>query len=370
MTKRLILVGGGHAHVFLLHGLARRAVPGLEVVLVSPYERHHYSGMVPGYLRGAYTDRDLTIDLPAMCRAAGAQFVQTLADSIHGPDRIVQVGSDRLSFDLASVDVGCDAAHLDVPGARDHAYTLRPMSRVAALRDRLEVLLPQRTGALTICVVGAGAAGVEVALALEERTRRAGRTPQVTLFNAGLAILPDYSDALRARAERILGRRGIAVRTGRRVERVEPDAVVDSSGDRTKSDLTVWLTGAAPTAILHASELPKDPHGYFLVDATLRSADGAPIWGAGDCIGIEGCPPLAKAGVYAVRESPILDGNIRAHLSGGTPVRYDPQGSFLALLNTADGKALLRWKGIVSHSRWAWWLKDWIDRGFVGTYST
>jgi selenide,water dikinase len=246
------------------------------------------------------------------------------------------------------------------------------MSRVAALRDRLDSLLSNHPAGtpLAIAVVGGGAAGVEVALALDERVRRAGPTPQVTVFNAGGSILPDYSAALRARAEHILARRGVEVRTGRRVERVEPDGVVDSTGERTPSHLTVWLTGAAPTAILHASELPKDPHGYFLVDATLRSADGAPIWGAGDCIGIEGHPTLAKAGVYAVRESPILDRNIRTHLTGGTPVRYDPQSSFLALLNTADGKALLRWKAIISHSRWAWWLKDRIDRQFVGNYRT
>lgn len=367
--KHLLFIGGGHAHVYVLDSLARRPVADLEITLVSPFERHHYSGMVPGYLRGAYADDDLTIDLPTVCRAAKARFIQAYADAIDGPAHTVQVGADRLTFDLASVDVGSEAAHMDIPGARDHAWTLRPMTRVAALRDRLDVLLQQRAdGPLTIGVVGAGAAGVEVSLALEERTRRAGRTPRVTLFNGGDSILPDYTDALRERAERILEQRGIRVSTGRRVEQVEADAVVDSEGERTDSDLTVWLTGAAPPTILAHSNIPKDPEGFFLVDSTLRSADGEPIWGAGDCIGIEGLPPLPKAGVYAVRESPIVSGNIRAWLSNGSPTHYDPQASFLALLNTADGKALMRWKGIVSHSRWAWWLKDWIDRGFMKKY--
>ncbi len=284
--QRFVLIGGGHAHVYVLDSFARRPVPDLEITLVSPFERHHYSGMVPGYLRGAYTDDDLTIDLPTICRASNARFIQAYADVIDGPNHVVEVGSERLSFDLASVDVGSEAAHLDVPGARDHAWTLRPMTRVAALRERLDVLLQQRAdGPLAMCVVGAGAAGVEVALALEERTRRAGRTPRVTLFNAGDSILPDYTDALRERADRILHQRGIGVATGRRVEQVEADAVVDSAGERTGSDLTVWLTGAAPPAILQRSALPTDAQGFFMVDATLRSADGEPIWGAGDCIG-------------------------------------------------------------------------------------
>jgi selenide,water dikinase len=282
----------------------------------------------------------------------------------------VRVDDESIDFDLASVDVGSEAAHLDVPGARDHAWSLRPMTRVKALRDRLDVVLTEHPpGSIPIGVVGAGAAGVEVALALEERVARAGRVAVVTLFNAGPTILPDYIDRFRERAGRILEARGIRIRVGHRIDRVEADAVVDASGARTESALTVWLTGAAPPAILERSALPRDPHGFFLVDDTLRSADGEPIWGAGDCIGIQGHPPLAKAGVYAVRESPIVDRNIRAYLSGGTPTHYEPQAGFLALLNTADGKALLRWKGLVSHSRWAWWLKDRIDRGFMARYT-
>lgn len=368
--KRFVLVGGGHAHVYVLDRLARRPVADLEIVLISPYVRHHYSGMVPGYLRGIYDEADLTIDLPAVCRAASARFIQAYADAVDGRGHVVQVGDERITFDLASIDVGSEAAHLDIPGARDHAWTLRPMTRVAALRERLDqVLREYPPGSLPICVVGAGAAGVEVSLALEERAARAGRQAAVTLFNAGPEILPDYIPRFRDRAIRILEERGIRIRTGQRIDRVEADAVVDASGTRTESALTVWLTGAAAPAILERSAIPKDSHGFFLVDATLRAADGEPIWGAGDCIGIEGHPPLPKAGVYAVRESPIVEANIRAFLAGGRPQTYDPQAGFLALLNTADGKALLRYKGLVSHSHWAWRLKDWIDRKFMRRYT-
>jgi NADH dehydrogenase FAD-containing subunit len=79
-------------------------------------------------------------------------------------------------------------------------------------------------------------------------------------------------------------------------------------------------------------------------------------------------PETPKAGVYAVRQGPVLARNLRAALGEGSPATYVPQRTFLSLLNTADGKALLRWHGIVSHSRFAWWLKDRIDRRFVRRY--
>ena len=139
-------------------------------------------------------------------------------------------------------------------------------------------------------------------------------------------------------------------------------------GARLPSALTVWLAGAAAPALLGTAALPRDPRGFLLVGRTLQAVDGSPVWGAGDCVTLARHPEVPRAGVYAVREGPVLARNLRAALGEGGPRPYTPQRTFLSLLNTADGKALLRWHALVSHSRWAWWLKDRIDRRFVARY--
>ena len=141
-----------------------------------------------------------------------------------------------------------------------------------------------------------------------------------------------------------------------------------ADGARLPADLVVWLAGAAGPGLLAGSGLPLDARGFLLVDATLRAVDGSPVWAAGDCATLADHPETPKAGVYAVRQGPVLARNLRAALGDGTPRAYVPQKTFLSLLNTADGKALLRWHGLVSHSRFAWWLKDRIDRRFVRRY--
>jgi NADH dehydrogenase FAD-containing subunit len=146
---------------------------------------------------------------------------------------------------------------------------------------------------------------------------------------------------------------------------VEADSVRLADGIRLPTDLVVWLAGAAGSRLLARTGLPLDERGFLLVDPTLRSVDGAPVWAAGDCATLVEHPETPKAGVYAVRQGPVLARNVRAAFGEGTSATYVPQKTFLSLLNTADGKALLRWRGIVSHSRFAWWLKDRIDRGFV-----
>lgn len=365
-TRRLVLLGGGHAHIHVLASAARAPLSGVELVLVSPFARHHYSGMVPGFLQGTYGEDDLAFDLPAIAARAGARFIEAAAERIDATTRTVLIDGERLAYDVLSVDVGSESAGSAAPGVRELAWSVRPMSRAVALRQRAEALFcAERSRAV---VVGGGAAGLEVALALERLARRCGAEPVVTLVEAGPQLLPEFSAPVRRIAERLLARRGVRVRAGSLATAVEPDGVQLDDGTVEPSDLTVWLTGAAPPRLLAASDLPKDLQGYLLVDPTLSAVDGSPVFGAGDCIGIAGYPGLAKAGVYAVRESPILDANLRAAFAGRPLRNYRPQSTFLALMNTADDRAIWRWRALAGQSRLAWWAKNRIDRAFMRRY--
>lgn len=381
-VRRLLLLGGGHAHVHLLAQAARAplAPPGeLELTLVSPYERHLYSGMVPGYLQGIYAETDLTFDLCALAARAGARFITAAADRIDAAARVVEVAGERLRYDLLSLDVGSEPAGLQTPGVREHALTVRPMNRAAALRRRAEELFVPGAGrASEVAVVGGGAAGLEVAFALERLARERRAPVRVTIVEAAAGVVPEFSATVRRIAERLLAARGIAVRAGRSVVAVGPASVKLDDGTPLSSRLTVWIAGAAAPRLLAVSDVPKDPNGFLLVDASLRAVDGSPVFGAGDCIGIAGHPALAKAGVYAVREAPILEHNLRSVLAGGQPGplsrsllrprQYRPQAGFLALINTADGRAIWRWRSLAGHSQFAWRLKDRIDRAFLRRY--
>jgi len=371
-APHLVLVGGGHAHLQVLAAIRGGSWPAVRCTLISPARAQVYSGMVPGYLQGTYDHDDeggthIAFDLPGLCSRAGVTFVEAAALRIDGSggQRVVETeAGGAVPFDLASVDVGSVPAGLELPGVRAHTLSLRPMDRAVALRDRIDALAERGTRGVRLVVVGAGAAGFEVALALHRRLADRGARPLVTLVEGGALILDRYSERVRRKAAGVLRRRGVTVLTSAPVASVLDGGVVLANGASLEADAVVWTTGAAPPPVLARSSLPLGRGGWFAVDATLRAVDGSPVWGAGDCVEVAGLD-LPKAGVYAVREAPILAHNLRAALVGGEPRPYRPQRSFLSLLNTADGRALVRWKGLVSHSRWGWWLKDRIDRRFV-----
>ena len=368
-SRRLVLVGGGHAHLHVLRALARRPIPDTEVLLVAPGD-HFYSAMVPGYLQGQYEADALRIDLQALARQAGVRMVRARADRVDAARRTVVAGGEDLPFDCCSLDIGCEPAGTATPGVNRWAQTLRPMERALALRARIDALVSaasERPPA--VVVVGGGAGGVEVALAIRHRFSGAGVQGSVSLVERGLEVLPEYDPTMRALATRVLSERNVAVALGGRVTLVSESAVTLHNGASLPADLVVWLAGAAAPPLVAESGLVHDADGFLLVDRSLRAVDGAPVWGAGDCITIREFPEIAKAGVYAVREAPALERSLRAALGHGRPARYRPQRSYLSLLNTGQGWALMRWKGIHRHSRWAWRLKDMIDRRFMRLFA-
>ena len=137
-----------------------------------------------------------------------------------------------------------------------------------------------------------------------------------------------------------------------------------------QSDLLLWATGA------QAHAWQSDPHrngglavsetGFIAIDEQLRSVSHPEVYAVGDCA--HWVKPLPKAGVYAVRMGPVLSHNLRAALCQGTAMAYQPQHRFLALLATADGRAIGAWDRWSAQGRWLWRWKDRIDRGFLNRF--
>ena len=364
--KRLLLVGGGHAHLEVLRSIQRTPIPDTEVLLVSMGRFAAYSGGVPGYLAGRYTAGDIAFDLDALARAAGGVFMDEVVEQVDGTAGTVRVNGQSIAFDACSIDVGSSPAGSDVPGVGEHALPLRPLVNALSLVERFDALaLAARTE--THCVVvGGGAGGIEVALALAARGM--GRV-RVSIVHDREELLPDYPARARRIAVGACRRAGVAVGTGQRVESVARDHVQLAHGVQLPSVLTVWLAGAAPPAMLATSSVPRSHDGYLSVDNALRAIDGAPVWGAGDCITLREHPWVPKAGVYAVRQGPVLAHNLRVFLeTHGRPRTYRPQSHFLSLVSTSDKLALLEYRGIAIESRWAQTLKGFIDRRFMNRY--
>jgi len=76
-----------------------------------------------------------------------------------------------------------------------------------------------------------------------------------------------------------------------------------------------------------------------------------------------------KAGVYAVRQGPILSQNIISYTKKETLTKYVPQDGFLSLMITGDGSSIGQKFGISFVGKWVWKMKNAIDMSFMDLFN-
>lgn len=360
--KHLLLLGGGHAHVQVIQDLASEPPAGVRITLVSPFARQLYSGMVPGFVAGHYRADDCAIPLAPLAERAKAQFIENSAARIDAGARQVTLADGQvLNYDALSIDTGAVMDRGSIPGAREHGLFVRPIEHFARMWEALLGLAEQR--GLSIAVIGAGAAGVELAMAIQHRLADRAR---VSLVTGGPSPLADYPAAVQARAKAALRRLNVTLLEDTCTS-ITQQHVVLGSGTRLQCDAPVLAIGASAPQWLADSGLALDARGFIVTSATLQSTSHAQVFAAGD-VASNLALQRPKSGVFAVRAGPALALNLRRFLGGGMLEEHLPKLRSLNLLACGRRSAIVSWGNWSGQGFWAWVWKDRIDRKFVAKY--
>ena len=362
LTRDLVLVGGGHAHALLLRMWGMRPLPGARVTVINPGPTAPYSGMLPGFVAGHY-DRDaLDIDLVKLARFAGARVVLGACEGLDPEARLVHVpGRPPIGYDVCSVNVGITSDMPALTGFADHAVPAKPLGPFAS---RWQTYLAG-DGPARAAVIGGGVAGAELIMAMAHALHSRGRPAELSLIDSARALSALGPGAAKRVRAAIAGL-GIALREGVAVTEVTAEGVVLADGTTVSSDFTTGAAGARAYPWIADSGLALQD-GFISVDAHLRSSDPA-IFAAGDCAHLS-FDPRPKAGVYAVREAPVLLDNLRAALAGSPPPhRYKPQKDYLKLISLGRKSALGERFGLPFSGPPIWRWKDRIDQKFMDKF--
>ncbi len=359
ITRDLVLIGGGHTHALVLRKWGMNPLPGVRVTVINPGPTAPYSGMLPGFVAGHYTRDELDIDLVKLARFAGARLIDGAATGI---DRIAQTvtvpGRPPIAYDTLAIDVGITSAMPQMPGFGSHGIPAKPLGTFATRWDtfRNSTTDPQ------IAIIGGGVAGAELAMAMAHALR--DKSPKVSLIERERVLT-----TLGYKARQMM----LAALTAARIDIIEDvevtevfaEGIVLGDGRTIRSDFTTGAAGAKPHDWIGTTGLDlKD--GFITVDANLQTSDPN-VFAVGDCAHLS-ANPRPKAGVYAVREAPVLYDNLRAVLSGGDLRPYKPQRDYLKLISLGDKSALAEKFGTARKGPLLWKLKDYIDRKFMNQF--
>ena len=295
-------------------------------------------------------------------RASGCEFIESAVASLD-PDRQVILSEDgrRIDYDFLSINTGSTQTPvLDTK----NCLSIKPVNRFLGW---LQQELPTKVNGhsrFSLVVIGAGAAGVETIMALH---RRLSDLPVDLHLVSGQGVLPGYPASVKRMVEEELTNKGIHCHLNFRVTSIEERQIKSAENKQLEYHHLILATSAKPSGWPTESSLTTDSKGFILVNECLQSLSHSNVFAVGD-IATFAPSQLAKCGVYAVRQMPVLYQNLQNSLLDKTLVPYHPQQRFLALLSCADGRGIASRGWFRARGRMVWRWKDSIDRRFMAQF--
>ena len=376
ILRDIVLVGGGHSHVGVLRRFGMKPMPGVRLTVVCRDTHTPYSGMLPGYVAGHYTYDDVHIDLRRLAQFAGARFFRTEALGLdRHAHKLLCADRPPIPYDRLSINIGSTPKLQDAGSGSNRVVAVKPIHRFNERWLALLARVQNKPGPMHIALVGGGAGGVELLLAMQYRLRQElsarGQDPNAltfSLFTRGASILPTHNRAVQQRFTRTLLARGVDLHVDAAVQAVDDLGLYTIDGQHHRADEVIWVTRAGGASWLKDTGLALDADGFIEVTDTLQTVTDPHVFAAGDIATMIN-HPREKAGVFAVRQGAPLADNLRRSLEDQPLHDYHPQRRWLALISTGDPYAVASRGAFSAAGAWLWRLKDHIDRRFMARFN-
>ena len=254
-----------------------------------------------------------------------------------------------------------------MPGFEEFSVPIKPIANfLVMLNDFIERLKGSDLSKPSVFIIGAGVAGVELALSLRRRFSSDAPDKKVGIHiaHSGNLILPELSNTARKLMEKELNKSDISLSYNATVKNLTNESIYFKESHSFPCQLCIVCSHAQAPKWPGESGLQVDENGFILVNQHLRSLSHPKVFAAGDIAQLSG-HRLPRAGVYAVRQSKPLAINLYRSLSCRGLVKFRPQKNFLKLIGAGKGKALAVKSGLHFYGKFPWKLKQSIDQKFM-----
>jgi NADH dehydrogenase len=262
--------------------------------------------------------------------------------------KVVRIPEHEFHYDYLVIALGSRPNFYGIPGAAEHAFTLKSLEQGVALRDQILTCFERAAGEadprlrqawLTFTIVGGGPTGVEFAGALMELIRGALSKDfpeldlsrvRILLLEAADHLLDGMPGELSDYAMKRLEKMGVEVQLKSPLVKVTPQEVFLKDGTRIATSTVIWTAGVR-------GDLPSDPWGLATnrrnqveVLPTLQVPDHPEVYITGDLTGIQqDGRPLPMVAQVGIQTGTAAGRNILRQLAGKPllPFRYRDKGT-------------------------------------------
>ncbi len=256
------------------------------------------------------------------------------------------------AYDYLVLATGVEQSYFGHDEYAQWAPGLKSLADAAAIRARLLRALEiaemepdpgKHRDLLTFVLVGAGPTGCEMAGAIAEMMRGPFRTEfrrvdpgscRIILVEGAPRILMSFSESLAQRAHARLTKKGVEIRTGVRVEKVDGEGVI-VAGQRIPSRLVLWTAGVTPSPAGRWLKAETDHGGRVRVRPDLSVTGRPEVFVVGDTAMLEhDGRPLPGVAQVALQQGRYAGRVIESRVGGAAapaPFRYFDKGNMAVI---------------------------------------
>ncbi len=356
VTNSILILGGGFTGLFTALHLSHQRC-SLPTTLIDQEWSFIFKPLLYEFLSG-----EMKIDLvwpryDELLHNSGVAFIRDTVQEIDLPTRQVRLASGlHYTYGNLVLALGSTTGYFGVEGAKENSFPFRTGEDAIALgrhlRDCLQRAtqtedIEQRRQLLTVAVLGAGRAGVELAVTLADLLPdwyfQVGGNRQeirVVIIQRGKEILKGDGNSLRSSAQKALEHRSVTVEVllEAEINAVHPHQVQFKRHNQTETlaaATIIWTTGTATHPLIKSLPIAqeyRDKQGRLKVTPTLQLPEFPEVFAGGDCI-VDESNPLPATAQVAYQQAAIIAHNLKAISEGKSmsPARVRLRGTLMKL---------------------------------------
>jgi NADH dehydrogenase len=377
--RRTVIVGGGAGGLEVAVRLARRFDKTEdELVLVDGAAAHLWKPRLHEVAAGLLPAGEDEVSYLGLAQARGFHFHLGLLSRLDPEARVIGLGAVRnsdggvllgereINYDDLVLAFGSKVNDFGIEGVAEHCHMLDSVAQAEAfnrafLNAALQIAEGERK-TLSVCIVGAGATGVELSAELWEAAHNLhlygglsiGDRLKLTLVDLAPRVLPGTDERISKYAATRLTKLGVRLKLGAAVSRVEAGAIHLKDGEVIACDLRVWASGIVGQPVVDAlGVLQLDRSKRIVTDQYGACAGVEHIYAIGDCAAMpdgRGAPALPASAQVAHQQAGYLADNLLRRRAGKTlrPFVFRPRGTLVSL---GGAQAVGEFPGLRSHQR-------------------
>jgi NADH dehydrogenase len=344
LSNNIIILGAGYGGVAAGQTLHKKLKkhPESTITLIDKNPYHTLLTELHEVAGNRIKEDGLKVDLERIFSSTRVNLIQDEIEKIDFKNQILASKDHQYNYDYLIMGTGSKPSHCGVEGVTEHAFTLWSIDDSMNIKEHIKACLQEarinddpvkRKKLLSFAVAGGGFTGVEMVGELIEWLddySKKYKIPrdEIEIYNfEGLdKILPSLSDKLVQKAMNYMKDKGVNVKTGEFVNKLEENKLILNNGEEINAQTIIWTCGVQASAFAANSGLTTDRANRIKVNKYLQTEDYSNVYAIGDNAAApwkddQILPALVES---AQQTGECAAENIVAEIKGGSKEELDP----------------------------------------------